>query len=540
MSSLTGSKGEEVTSNPVAGWHPDPMRRYEHRYWDGAKWTEHVSTGGSRSIDSLTESAPVVADEPGKSPGPARPTVVDTVGQPLPVEPQVAPSQSTAAPSRNPSTEKITTFNAKRVATEFQAENQRLRAEASRSQRLLSEMGVLDMAAREQRMESQRQAEEGLRHRVADLQKQLSELDRQVIVNRDRLVLEEVGLFDFEHPAESSATLATELEALRSEIRQVNKLGLAITAESNFTYNNSAAKGQTFVNQMSRIMLRAYNAEAENAVKTVKAGNLASAQKRLSSAREQIAKQGRMIELSVTDRYHWLRLKELELAARHEQAKAADREKERERRAELREQKALEAEIKREKERLEKERTHYLNSIQRLRDSGDSAGAEALQGELDRVDAEIAQADYRAANIRAGYVYVISNIGAFGEGVVKIGMTRRLEPEDRIRELSDASVPFNFDVHALFFSDDAVSIEAMLHREFASQRLNKVNPRREFFRVRPQEVLDALTEHKVSLLEFTTHAAADDFRMSWPEGYPSPFDGDQRAESDSTAARATM
>jgi hypothetical protein len=103
-------------------------------------------------------------------------------------------------------------------------------------------------------------------------------------------------------------------------------------------------------------------------------------------------------------------------------------------------------------------------------------------------------------------------------------MTRRLEPEDRIRELSDASVPFNFDVHALFFSEDAVSIEAMLHREFAAQRLNKVNPRREFFRVHPQQVLDALTEHKVSVLEFTTHAAADDYRMSWPDGYPSAID----------------
>jgi hypothetical protein len=429
-----------------------------------------------------------------------------------------------AAPVGGAASEKITTFNAKRIAAELQTETQRLQAELARCERLLSEMGALDMAARDHRMALQREAEQALQHRVTELQRQASELDRQVIVNRDRLVLEEVGLFDFEHPAESSAKLATELESIRSEIRQTNKLGSAISATSNFTFNGSAAKGQTFVNQMSRIMLRAYNAEAENAVKTLKAGNLASAQKRLSTAREQIAKQGQMIDLSVTDRYHWLRLKELELAARHEQAKAADREMERERRAELREQKALEAEIKREKERLEKERAHYLNSIQRMRDSGDVAGAEALQGELNRIDAEIAEADYRAANIRAGYVYVISNIGAFGEGVVKIGMTRRLEPEDRIRELSDASVPFNFDVHALFFSEDAVSIEAMLHREFAAQRLNKVNPRREFFRVHPQQVLDALTEHKVSVLEFTTHAAADDYRMSWPDGYPSAID----------------
>jgi hypothetical protein len=113
---------------------------------------------------------------------------------------------------------------------------------------------------------------------------------------------------------------------------------------------------------------------------------------------------------------------------RHLQAVAAVMELERERRQELREQRRLEAEVQREKERLNKERTHYPNSIQRLREAGDEEGAASLQEELDRIDDEIAQADYRAANIRAGYVYVISNIGAFGEGVLKIGMTRRLEP----------------------------------------------------------------------------------------------------------------
>ncbi|PRY49217.1 Meiotically Up-regulated Gene 113 (MUG113) protein [Knoellia remsis] len=267
-------------------------------------------------------------------------------------------------------------------------------------------------------------------------------------------------------------------------------------------------------------MLRAYNAEAENAVKSVKAGNLGSAQKRLSKAKEQIARQGALIELSVSEPYHRLRLQELELAARHLQAVARDRELERERRAELREQRILEQEIKKEKDRLDKERSHYLNSIARLRERGDTQAADALQAELDRVDQEIAAVDYRAANIRAGYVYVISNIGAFGAGVVKIGMTRRLEPMDRIRELGDASVPFVFDVHALFFSDDAVSIEAMLHREFAKERINKVNLRKEFFRVGPDAVLDALREHNVSVLEFDTHAAAEQYRMSWPEEQP--------------------
>jgi hypothetical protein len=157
-----------------------------------------------------------------------------------------------------------------------------------------------------------------------------------------------------------------------------------------------------------------------------------------------------------------------------------------------------------------------LNSIQRLRDAGDDDAALALQAELDRIDAEIAEADSRAADIRAGYLYVISYIAAFGDGVVKIGMTRRLDPMDRVRELGDASVPFTFDVHALFFSDDAVGVEAMLHREFAAQRLNKVNLRKEFFRMKPQAVLDALQEHNVAVLEFKTHAVAEDYRSSLP------------------------
>ncbi|TQM65052.1 uncharacterized protein DUF2510 [Humibacillus xanthopallidus] len=512
-----------MAGNTAAGWYPDPMRRFEHRYWDGGRWTEHVSSAGSQSVDPVEATVPE-GGTPTSSSGhqvASGTSANDGGANSAPVAVVAGASIPLSEAAAHAATMKVTTFNAKRIASELQSEYAVLTREVARLQAILADLGALDMAARQRRIDEQRQTEEALRHQVAELRRQLSELDQQVIVNRDRLVLEEVGLFDFEHPAEASASLATELESFRSQIRQANKLGTAITATSNFTFNNSTAKGRTFVNQMSRIMLRAYNAEAENAVKTVKAGNLASAQKRLSTARDQIAKQGQMIDLSVTDHYHWLRLRELELASRHLQAVAAEKELDRERRAELREQRALEAEIKREKERLEKERTHYLNSIQRLRDSGDAQAADALQAELDRIDAEIAEADYRAANIRAGYVYVISNIGAFGEGVVKIGMTRRLEPMDRIRELGDASVPFTFDVHALFFSDDAVSIEAMLHREFAQQRLNKVNPRREFFRVRPEQVLEALTEHKVSVLEFTTHAAADDFRMSWPSGYSS-------------------
>src|SRR5512142_610805 len=127
--------------------------------------------------------------------------------------------------------------------------------------------------------------------------------------------------------------------------------------------------------------------------------------------------------------------------------------------------------------------------------------------------------DYRAANIRAGYVYVISNIGALGKNVVKIGLTRRLEPLDRIRELGDASVPFPFDVHTLYFSDDAVTLEAELHAAFAAWRVNHANLRREFFFATPEEVRDMLTEKIGNLLDYAAKPEAEQYYQSlssWP------------------------
>ncbi|HKU42986.1 MAG TPA: GIY-YIG nuclease family protein, partial [Polyangiales bacterium] len=120
----------------------------------------------------------------------------------------------------------------------------------------------------------------------------------------------------------------------------------------------------------------------------------------------------------------------------------------------------------------------------------------------------------RAANARAGYVYVISNIGSFGERVVKIGMTRRLDPMDRVRELGDASVPFRFDVHAIILSDDAVGLEGALHLRFASCRVNLVNNHREFFYTSPRDVKEALLALRGSLLSFNEAPEALEWHQS--------------------------
>src|SRR5699024_6916846 len=162
-------------------------------------------------------------------------------------------------------------------------------------------------------------------------------------------------------------------------------------------------------------------------------------------------------------------------------------------RARLREERRAEQELAAERERLDKERSHYENSLERLRSIGSAEEVADLENRMAQIDEAIEQNDYRAANIRAGYVYVISNVGTFGPNVVKIGMTRRLDPMDRVRELGDASVPFPFDVHALFFSYDVVVVEAELFRVFAGQRLTRVIPGWESVRVPlSQQPVDAL------------------------------------------------
>lgn len=220
------------------------------------------------------------------------------------------------------------------------------------------------------------------------------------------------------------------------------------------------------------------------------------------------------MSIQIAPAFQALRVRELQLTADFLQKQAEEKELERAERERLREDRKVQQEIEREREQLEKEQQHYVNALEGLRDSGDESAAERLRAKLDEVRKAIENVDYRAANIRAGYVYVISNIGSFGEKMIKVGMTRRLDPMDRIRELSDASVPFNFDVHALFFSSDAVSIEASMHERLSAARVNSINRRREFFHTTPVVAKRHLAELTGELLEFNELAEAIEYRQS--------------------------
>ncbi|HKT02045.1 MAG TPA: DUF4041 domain-containing protein [Rugosimonospora sp.] len=354
--------------------------------------------------------------------------------------------------------------------------------------------------------------------RIAELEEALARANTgtstTVIELDDQRVLQDVGIYRYHHPLEDAAGYKEWLRSLEREMDKIIKSGRAVLAADLFTFSGSLAKGRKLVADLSKLMLRAYNAEADNCVRSLRSGNVGTAKKRLESAVAAIEKLGMIMEMRVNPEYHTLRLKELELTADFQMKIQEERERAREQRELLREQRRAEQELAAERERLEKERAHYESALKAIQATGDNAAAAELTNRLAEIDSAIAANDYRIANIRAGYVYVISNIGAFGPNIVKIGMTRRLEPLDRVRELSDASVPFPYDVHALFFSSDAVTLENELHKALAARRVNFINERREFFFATPAEVRRLLQDKTGGLLEFTEQPQASQYFQS--------------------------
>lgn len=215
-------------------------------------------------------------------------------------------------------------------------------------------------------------------------------------------------------------------------------------------------------------------------------------------------------------------MKELRLAFEYQLKKQQEKEEQRAARAEQREQARIQKELEERRRKVEKEQAHYQTAYEKIiaqllahpDDAGLLSRKEEMEHTLSDINKALNDIDYRQANMKAGYVYVISNIGSFGKDIYKIGMTRRLEPQDRVDELGDASVPFNFDVHAMIFSDDAPALEAALHRAFEDKKVNMVNHRREFFHVTLDEIKEVIKENFDKTVEFTDTPDAEQFLIS--------------------------
>lgn len=359
---------------------------------------------------------------------------------------------------------------------------------------------------------------------LVGVQNRLDRLKEEVVETNDTVLLQSFGLytprFDFVKADDYKARL---LE-IRAKQKDMVKAKTAVSGSKSWTVNGSEAKGRKMVSDMQKLLLRAFNSECDDIVEHVTYSNIEASEKRITASRDAISKLGDMMSIGITSGYYKLKIDELHLAFEYAQKKQDEKEAQKEARAQMREAAKLAKEIEAARLKLEKEQSHYQNALSKLdtqlANASDEdrpaieAKREQLVRQLDKIDKEFKDVDYREANQKAGYVYIISNIGAFGENVYKIGMTRRLDPMDRVDELGDASVPFDFDVHAMIFSDDAPKLEAALHNAFAGRKLNFVNQRREFFNVSLDEIKRVVKENFDKSIEFTEIAPAEQYRES--------------------------
>lgn len=477
-----------TVANVPAGWYPNPDGSDSLLFWNGETW----------------------------------------MGDPQTRE-QIAASQQTGGGHSAPAHKevKVGFFGGKKAAQAFSDEAEALKQQVAELQSVISKYGIEDDARREAERKALSAQIQSLNEALVQSQAQLGTLNNQIALLSETLVnlrsvegLQSFGLYDFEHAAESSVALAGELDTVRSQIKQMVSTKSATSAVTNFMFNNSASEGAKFVRDMSALLLRAYNAEAENCVKGAKAGNQDANVKRLTTAMTQIERQGSMIGLRIAPAFHALRLREIDIATKHLKALEVEKAAEADRKARLREEAKVAREIERENRKLLNNKKMIEEALQAAQERGDTDGIERYTNQLAEVNDGIEKVNALAANSRMGHVYVISNIGAFGADVVKIGMTRRMDPNDRVRELGDASVPFRFDVHAMIFSDDAVGLETALHHAFEPFRVNKVNAHREFFRVTPEMVLAELQREKVLVVSYELHPEALEYRASKGDSAP--------------------
>ena len=380
----------------------------------------------------------------------------------------------------------------------------------------LSEFGALGILEVKEEILKLEENKKELSEELIGLNKEITVVKKSLIETQEIAMLQEVGVYQYTSVLESSEGYSEKIEELQTQIKDRNITnGGAITAAQGWTVNGSTTEGAKMIKEFSKLMLRAYNGEVDDALRTLKPYKLQAAIDRVNKVETSIEKLGKTMSIAIDDNYHNLRISEIKLTADYLAMKEDEKERQKEEKLRLKEEEKAQKEFEKEKDKLNKELSHHQAVLAKADETGNTQAAEEAKAKIAEVQNGISGVEERAANIRTGYVYVISNIGSFGEEVLKIGLTRRLNPEERIQELSDASVPFKFDTHAIIFSADAVSLEKQLHQELDAHRVNKVNGRKEFFRATPASVRELLIRLSTEgLLSYKEEAEAPEWRIS--------------------------
>ena len=313
----------------------------------------------------------------------------------------------------------------------------------------------------------------------------------------------------------TSQECKNELTMLKQKTKDLlsNGQGIEVSSDGN---------KKVISNNMKQI-LRCFNAECDNVLVNLTAKNIDASRNKIVRSYETLNKifevDGMMLSHKLLD----YKLEELKLIYTYELKREQEKEIQKAIKEQMVEEEKARKELENELKKLEKDQKQFQNEIERMMKYLSNATSDVekelyadkikeLQEKANQIEERKSDIEFRQANATAGYVYVISNIGSFGEDIYKIGMTRRLEPMDRVRELSNASVPFPFDVHAMIFAENAPELESSLHEVFKGNSVNKVNYRKEFFHVNLEEIETVVKEKFSGVAEFTKLPVATEYR----------------------------
>lgn len=360
---------------------------------------------------------------------------------------------------------------------------------------------------------------EKLKRQRDELTKEISELTKRAEIANSELTISETTVFEDEEI--TSEEFKDKLAVLRLEYKDFIKTENAVNINS-IIYIGEKKKR---LNDNVRQILRCFNSEAAYIISSVNVVNIEKMRGSLSKSFETINNIFSTDGLTLNKQLLEMRLKELNLVYSYQKKKEQEQEEQKAIRAQMLEEEKVRREIEREKAKVAKEESQFKNEVDKLMKYLSKANDDIqkqlyidkikeLEEKIKLLEKDKENILQREQNTRAGFVYIISNIGSFGENIYKIGMTRRLEPMDRVKELGDASVPFEFDVHAMIFSDDAPALETILHNTFKENQVNLVNPRKEFYNVSLEEIEKVVKENYNATVIFTHIAEAAQYRES--------------------------
>lgn len=362
-----------------------------------------------------------------------------------------------------------------------------------------------------------------LREEIQKETSKLNSIKSQINLANDELDVAnnniELGFYKPTYDFADSLTFKNALDQIIEQEKMLVKNKLASIIMKEISFNGSDSKGRTMQNNAASALIRAFNGEATGIINKVNANNYnQKSQQLIKSAKTLNSLFLKSDFVTLSSEYVELKLNELKLAVEFALKKQEEKEKLREEKQREREEKQLRSEIEREKRTLNKERKQFENAINALlsKEQTDEIKSQIaeLKSKIALLDEQELDLDYRLNNAKAGYVYIISNIGSFGKNVYKVGVTRRLEPTERIDELSSASVPFKFDIHALIFSDDAFKLESDLHNQFDEYRINHVNKRKEYFNIPLENIKNYLHDRKDITIEWHEQPENSEFELS--------------------------